>query len=178
MQQLIFSDPHIHFANEADLKRIQILLNTAYRGERSKKGWTTEADLIAGETRTDMESLINCFKSAGSLFLVYKDAEKKIAGCVNLQKSGNRVYLGMFAVEPELQGFGIGKSILQAAEEYTRSQSGKSIYMSVISVRKELIAWYKRKGYHETGEKKPFVEDGITGRHLQKLEFIILEKML
>jgi ribosomal protein S18 acetylase RimI-like enzyme len=178
MLQTPFSDPHIRIANTADLNRIQDLLNTAYRGERSKKGWTTEAELIAGETRTDRESLLNCFRLENSVFLIYTDAENNITGCVNLQQFGSRFYLGMFAVEPELQGFGIGKTILQAAEEYTKYHLGASIYMSVISVRTELIAWYKRHGYVETGEKKPFDEDGITGRHLQKLEFLILEKFL
>ena len=48
--------------------------------------------------------------------------------------------------------------------------------MTVISVRTELINWYKRHGYADTGNKKTFKEDGLSGKHLQPLEFIVLEK--
>jgi ribosomal protein S18 acetylase RimI-like enzyme len=77
---------------------------------------------------------------------------------------------------PALQGGGIGKSLLQAAEEYALHVSCHIIYMSVISVRTELINWYKRHGYVDTGIRKPFVEDDITGKHLRPLEFMMLEK--
>ena len=84
----------------------------------------------------------------------------------------------MFSVSPQLQGGGIGKQLLQAAEEFALDVNFTAIYMSVISVRTELINWYKRHGYVETGERKPFVEDGLTGKHLQPLEFMTLEKTL
>ena len=84
----------------------------------------------------------------------------------------------MFSVSPQLQGGGIGKKLLQAAEEYGRHLQMKAIYMSVISRRTELINWYMRHGYADTGERKPFIEDGITGKHLKPLEFMILEKPL
>jgi ribosomal protein S18 acetylase RimI-like enzyme len=84
----------------------------------------------------------------------------------------------MFSVSPVLQGGGIGRQLLKAAEEYALSLQCTSIYMSVISVRQELIDWYIRNGFRDTGEKKAFPEDGLTGKHLQPLEFIILEKQL
>jgi len=113
----------------------------------------------------------------GSVFLKYsEDLSGVLLGCVNLQVQGQRVYLGMFSVDPGSQGGGIGKIILRSAEEYARSQGCTSIYMSVISVRSELIAWYQRHGYADTGERKAFKEDGLTGKHLRELEFMILEK--
>lgn len=171
-----FSHPSISIATTQDIIAIKDLLNSAYRGETSRKGWTTEADIIAGDVRTDEIDLQRVMQQEGSIFLKYTDAENAIVGCVNLQQHGHKIYLGMFSVSPLLQGFGIGKHLLKAAEEYALSLGCNLIYMSVISLRSELIDWYKRNGYEETGEKKAFEEDGLTGKHLQPLEFIILEK--
>jgi len=84
----------------------------------------------------------------------------------------------MFSVNPELQGGGIGKKLLHAAEEYASHVGCSIIYMTVITAREELINWYMRHGYVDTGERKPFEEDGVTGKHLQQLEFMVLEKRL
>lgn len=178
MTELIFPNPQILFATIQDLREILQLLNTAYRGNASKKGWTTEADLIAGEFRTNEENLRQTMELKNSVFLLFKDAESKIVGCVNLQEKENRLYLGMFSVYPELQGAGIGKALLYAAEHYARHCNCKAIFMTVISIRTELIAWYQRHGYAITGESLPFTEDGISGKHLQPLEFCVLEKNL
>lgn len=163
-------------ANIEDIPQLVALLNSAYRGEGSKQGWTTEADLIAGEQRTDIATVKEVMDQPGSIILKYTNEEGEIIGTVNLQQHERGLYLGMFAVSPVLQGGGIGKQLLKAADEYAKEVSVATIYMSVVSVRKELIDWYKRHGYAETGERKPFVEDEITGKHLQKLEFITLEK--
>jgi ribosomal protein S18 acetylase RimI-like enzyme len=172
-----FSIPQISIAGEADIPEIVRLLNMSYRGETSRKGWTTEADLIAGEVRTNEENLSQVMQEPGSVILKYVD-DGKLLACVNLKKHGDRIYLGMFSVVPDLQGGGIGKKMLQAAEEHAAHVGCRSIYMYVISVRTELIDWYKRKGYIETGELVPFNEDGLTGAHKRKLEFMVLEKEL
>ena len=112
----------------------------------------------------------------GSVVLKYVNEMQEITGCVNLQQHGSKIYLGMFAVNPLLQGGGIGKKLLQASEEYARHIDCKSIYMTVITARTELIDWYKRHGYIDTGERKPFDEDSATGKHLQPLGFMVLEK--
>jgi len=174
----VFSDPPILIATMADITAIKDLLNSAYRGESSKKGWTTEAHLIAGDIRTDEDDVKQVMQQEGSVFLKYADAEQGLVGCVNLQKHGDRIYLGMFSVSPNVQGSGIGKKLLLAAEAYTKHIHCSSIYMTVISVRTELIDWYKRYGYVDTGKRKPFIEDGLTGKHLQALEFMVLEKSL
>ena len=172
----LFSTPQIFIAIPADITAIKDLLNSAYRGETSKKGWTTEAHLIAGEKRTDEASLKEVMEEPGSVFLKYTNEASQIIACVNLQQHGHKIYLGMFSVSPQLQGGGVGKQMLQAADEYAKHLQCTSIYMSVISVRTELIDWYQRHGYHYTGEVKPFMEDDVTGKHLQQLEFLILEK--
>ena len=173
-----FSNPAISFASVSDIISIKDLLNTAYRGEESKQGWTTEADVIAGDIRADEAMLQQVLQQSGSVFLIYKDEQQKLIGCVNLQQHSSKIYLGMFSVSPLQQGSGIGKQILQAAEEYAKHLQCDVIYMSVISVRTELINWYMRHGYRDTGERKPFVEDNVTGKHLQPLEFMTLEKSI
>ena len=99
-------------------------------------------------------------------------------GCVNLQQHGNKMYLGMLSVSPFKQGAGIGKHLLKAAEEYASSLNCTSIYMTVISMRTELIDWYKRHGYTDTGERQKFIENAVSGKHLQPLEFAVMEKFL
>ena len=173
---VIFSDKHIDFTTTVDITALVDLLNSAYRGEESRKGWTTEAHLISGEVRSNEVSVKEVLERKGSVMLKYTDDEKRLVGCVNLQQHDNRIYLGMFSVSPILQGGGIGKKLLAASEEYATSIGCSSIYMTVITVREELINWYKRHGYVDTGERKPFDEDGVTGKHLQKLEFMVLEK--
>lgn len=174
----IFSNPDIAIATTLDIPALKDLLNSAYRGERSKKGWTSESHLIDGEVRTDDATLQQIMKRQDSVFLKCVGAQQQIIGCLNLQQHGNKIYLGMFSVSPQLQGGGIGKKLLFASEEYAKHLNCGSIYMSVISIRTELIDWYKRHGYVDTGERKSFAEDGVTGKHLQVLEFIILEKLI
>jgi ribosomal protein S18 acetylase RimI-like enzyme len=173
-----FTNTHITTAAIADITDINNLLNNAYRGETSKQGWTTEAFLIEGDARTDENNLKQIMQLPGSVFLKYTNEMQEIIGCVNLQQHEYKLYLGMFAVAPFLQGGGIGKQLLLASEEYAKQLQCKSIYMSVISLRKELINWYQRHGYSDTGERNFFEEDGLTGKHVQPLEFMILEKII
>ncbi len=175
---IIFSNIHITIAILSDVPAITALLNSAYRGESSTKGWTTEAHLIAGNTRTDENNLQQIMQQSGSILIKYTNEQQDIIGCVNLQQHANKIYLGMLSVSPHLQGLGVGKHLLQAAEEYAQYLKCGSIYMSVISLRTEIIHWYQRHGYKDTGERKPFIEDALTGKHLQPLAFLILEKQM
>lgn len=173
-----FLNPHIAIATTTDIADITALLNSAYRGESSKKGWTSEAHLIAGEVRTDERNLKIVMQQPDSVIVKFTNEQQEITGCVNLQQHDKQIYLGMFSVAPKSQGFGIGKQLLKAAEEYALYLHCTSIYMMVISAREELIDWYQRHGYEDSGERKPFNEDGLTGKHLQPLEFMVLEKKM
>ena len=175
---IYFSNQQISVAATTDIPALAQLLNSAYRGEESKKGWTTEEHLIAGNTRTNEENLQEIMQQQSSIFLKYTNEANEIIGCVNLQQHGNKIYLGMLSVSPQLQGGGVGKYLLKAAEEYAGEKKCSTIYMTVISARTELVSWYQRHGYKDTGERKAFVEDGLTGKHLQPLEFMKLEKSL
>ncbi len=166
----------IQKATKEDIPALVTLVNSAYRGDASRKGWTTEADLLLGEFRTDAASLEHIFSSADNAILKYTTEDGSIAGCVYLQKQGEKLYLGMLSVNPELQAGGIGKQLMQASEEYAKEIGCHTITMTVISVRKELIAWYLRRGYHITGINKPFPTDNKFGIPTQELIFEVLEK--
>ena len=173
-----FSNPHITIAIVEDIPAFVALLNSAYRGESSKQGWTNEVHLIEGNVRIDEVSMKLNWQQNENVFLKYTNKDKEIIGCVNLQKMDNAIYLGLFSVSPLVQNKGIGKQILVAAEEYAKQLKCSSINMTVISARTELIDWYKRNGYIDTGIRKTFLEDGIAGKHLQPLEFMVLEKQM
>ena len=83
---ITFSDSHISIAGQTDANDIKNLLNSAYRGEASKKGWTTEAHLIAGDTRADDATIQQVIQQSGSIFLIYTNDAKTITGCCGLSK--------------------------------------------------------------------------------------------
>ena len=161
----------------ADAAELNVLVNSAYRGESSRQGWTTEADLLDG-TRIDAAAIEELIQTPAITILKYMEG-KEILACVELKKENEKLYLGMLTVKPNLQGKGIGKILLKAAEEEARNQKCNSIFMTVISVRQELIDWYVRHGFNATGEKKPFAfNDPRFGQPKRPLEFIVLEKQL
>ncbi len=164
-------------ATPLDAKELNALVNSAYRGDESRQGWTTEADLLDG-TRIDEAALRELLEKPDTVILKFTE-EEKIIGCVELRHEKEKLYLGMLSVSPTAQGKGIGKKLLAAAEVHARSKNIPSIFMTVIAVRKELIDWYVRHGYQLTGERKPFVvPDERWGIPKQKLEFVVLEKKL
>jgi ribosomal protein S18 acetylase RimI-like enzyme len=164
-------------ASVEDAHELDILVNSAYRGDSSRQGWTTEADLLDG-TRTDAAAIAELIQTPGTTILKYVE-ENKIIGCVELRNQNGKLYLGMLTVRPHLQGRGIGKELLKTAEAEAEKQKCKSIFMTVISIRKELLDWYIRHGYQLTGERKPFAfNDPRFGQPKMNLEFVVLEKKL
>ena len=160
-----------------DATALDQLVNSAYRGDSSRQGWTTEADLLDG-TRTDAAAIEEIIRRPGYVILKCME-NNQLLGCVELHQDGDKLYLGMLTVRPDLQGKGIGKVLLRAAEEAALRMNCRLIYMTVISVRQELIDWYQRHGYKPTGERKPFAfNDPRFGQPKMKLEFIVLEKSL
>ena len=152
------------------------LVNSAYRGESSKAGWTTEADLLDGQ-RTDPQEIAQLIQDENSIILLCLQANE-IIGSVNLQRKGEEAYLGMFVVRPTLQGGGIGKQFIQTAEDIVKEEwNSTKMTMSVITLREELIAYYERRGYRRTGEILPFPKNIANGiPRVEKLEFEMLEK--
>ena len=162
---------------DADVPMLVKLINSAYRGIDSKKGWTTEADLLDG-VRVNDEMLTAMLHTAGAVILKCSNANGDTEGCVYLEQQGDKLYLGLLTVSPEIQARGIGKTLLQAAAEYAKQLQLSSICMTVIAVRTELIAWYERQGYRKTGEIRPFPADHTLVIPKQPLELLVMEKVL
>ncbi|MEU0087406.1 GNAT family N-acetyltransferase [Streptomyces sp. NPDC006274] len=142
-------------AAESDVEALVALIESAYRGDSSRGGWTTEADILEGR-RTDPQGVLEVITTSGSrLMAVERDGE--IVACCQLEHRGEAAYFGMFAVRPALQGAGLGRRIIAEAERSARETWGVTqMHMTVISVREDLIAWYERRGYRRTGRMTPF----------------------
>lgn len=166
-------------ATEADIEPLVALIESAYRGDASRAGWTTEADILGGQ-RTDPEGVAAVVRGADSrMTVVERDAE--LIACCQLERRGEHAYFGMFAVRPGLQGGGLGKVILAEAERFAAAEwAAREMHMTVITAREELIAWYERRGYARTGRTTPFPYGderfGVPRR--SDLEFELLVKTL
>jgi ribosomal protein S18 acetylase RimI-like enzyme len=160
-----------------DVPELERLINNAYRGEESKKGWTTEAYLLEG-IRINEEGLKEIIREPDSIILKCINDNNEMVGSVYLKKNKEKMYLGMLTVSPVLQTKGIGKKILKTSEEYAVEQKCKVVEMRVISLRYELIAWYERHGYYDTGRIVPFSDIPDLSMHDQSLQFIMMEKKL
>jgi GNAT superfamily N-acetyltransferase len=168
-------------ATEDDVGAVVDLVESAYRGETSRAGWSTEADLLAGQ-RTDAEGIGAVVTSPNSLLVLAVDEDDELVGCFAIEKRpGGVCYFGTFAVRPGLQGVGSGKLLLAEAERIAREEWGSpSVELTVIGQRDDLIAWYLRRGYARSGEMRPFpYGDERFGLPLRDdLYFVVLTKSL
>lgn len=170
-------------ATTADAPAIVALVESAYRGDVSKQGWTTEADFLDGQ-RTDPDSVSELIARGYSRVVLAERRERLLCCChvERLQQVGRNIgYFGMFAVDPTLQGSGVGRQVLAEAERVAKVEwNCDEMQMTVITIRDSLIAWYERRGYVRTGVLKPFpygdARFGIPKR--DDLEFEILAKAL
>ena len=166
-------------ATHADIPALVALVTSAYRGDASREGWTTEADMLDGE-RIAPDVLARDIDRERSRIVVAERAGALLA-CAHVAEEDGAGYFGMFSVRPDLQGGGVGKAVLAEAERIAREEWRLPVMrMTVIDLRDELIAFYERRGYARTGIKKPFPYGderyGIPRR--DDLRFEVLEKPL
>jgi ribosomal protein S18 acetylase RimI-like enzyme len=160
-----------------DVELINQLVNSAYRGESSKAGWTTEAAFLGGQ-RTDSEKILEMISDPNSQIETLFD-ESELVGCVYLRRESDALYFGMLTVKPLLQNNGLGKILLTHIESIAKDWGQTVIRMEVIHLRKELIDYYESRGYRWTGKTAPFPEnDPRFGLPKTKLEFLVYEKNL
>jgi len=173
--------PTAAIATDADLDAIADLVNSAYRGDSSRAGWTTEADYLGGQ-RTDAERLREQLTATpGAVMLTLRDDDATLLGSVWLEPRGADVwYLGMFTIRPDIQAQGLGRTLLDEAERFARARGAGRMRISVIQLRESLIAWYERRGFRATGESVPFPygdeRNGIPLR--DDLQLLVFEKFL
>jgi len=171
----------VRVATPADAAALCALVNSAYRGDSSRAGWTTEADLLGGQ-RTDvaaLEAFIRDGAAHDSHVMLLHEDEAGPSCCVQLERRGNAAYLGMLTVRPRGQGTGLGRRLLEAAEQHVRHAWGvHAVQMTVIEQRDELIAWYERRGYRRTGQTAPFPSGDVRFGEPKRpdLRFVVLEK--
>lgn len=146
----------VRTATDTDAPDLVVLVNAAYRGESSRAGWTTEADLLAGQ-RVDVEGMKELIAKPRSVILT-REQDRGLVACVHLEMTGDECcYLGLLTIAPTAQGAGLGRQMLDAAEHWATEQwQAQTMEMTVIVQRAELIAWYERRGYRRTGVRKPF----------------------
>lgn len=161
---------------EADIAQAVALVNTAYRGEESKQGWTTESHLLEG-VRIDEEEMLGYLHRPEITLLKYVNDDGRMDGFVYLEQiKHNRIYLGMISVRPNLQAAGIGRKLLEAGDEHARQLGCEAVKISVITTRTELIAWYERRGYAHTGKTMPLVTDKSVAK--EPVTLMVMEKMV
>lgn len=171
-------------ATPSDVEAVVALVESAYRGDASRAGWTTEADLLDGR-RTGSDEVLDAIERANSVVLLAECIDPAgaadLVACAHVALDDGAGYFGMFSVRPALQGAGTGKRLLAEAERrVTRMWRAPVMRMTVIDVREELIAFYERRGYRRTGILKPFpYGDARFGApRRDDLRFELLEKAL
>ncbi len=170
-----------HLAELSEASNVAQLVNSAYRGESSRAGWTTEADLLEG-LRTTPKEITSIIQREDAFILIGVERDEIVASiCCEWQALAghNTAHFGMIAVKPKLQNKGYGKAMISAAEAMTaRKWRVVGYHMAVISLRHELIAFYERLGYQRTGEFAAFPEksdlwqpkvDGLNLQYMAKL---------
>lgn len=174
-EELVFSE-----ASVIDVPAVVTLVESAYRGQASRAGWTTEADLLVGQ-RTDVAMVTELLRRPDSVVILAR-RDAALVGCCHAASLGSgTATFGMFAVAPSQQGTGIGQAILCEAERVARDRwQAARMQMTVLSLRHDLIAFYRRRGYLLTGAVEPFpYGDERYGLPLREdLEFAVLERLL
>lgn len=171
----------VRLARVDDAPAIVALVNSAYRSDSSRVGWTTEADLLGGQ-RTDEAAICDFIAGAPQQrMLLHEDVDGLLQACVQLQHRGDYAYLGMLTIRPTLQAAGLGRALLAAAEHDVQAHWGVGrMVMTVIEQRGELIAWYERRGYTRTGETAafPYGDPRFGEPKRPDLRFVVLAKEL
>lgn len=156
--------PAVRAARADDVEAVVALVQAAYRGDESRQGWTTEADLLGGQ-RVDVAMLHDLVVADDGVVLLLDaappdgttpDAPAALVACCHVQRRTASAFVGMFAVRPTLQGRGLGRRLLAAAEEQARAWGRTTLELTVLDHRPELLAWYERCGFVLTGVRHPF----------------------
>ncbi|PYT70934.1 MAG: hypothetical protein DMG39_14570 [Acidobacteria bacterium] len=136
---------HIRVAAPEDVEPLARLINAAF---------VVEQPFIEGQ-RIDPAG-VRAYMEKGK-FLLAEDSAS-LAGCIYVELRGERGYLGLLGVEPRRQGKGLGRQLMDAAENYFRAAGCRGIDLRIISPRTPLPTFYVHRGYTQTGTA-PFAPD-------------------
>ncbi|MBX9795759.1 GNAT family N-acetyltransferase [Sphingomonas sp.] len=172
--------PDFRRATPRDIAAVHALVESAYRGDSARRGWTHEADLLGGQ-RTDAQEIAALIADPAHYLMLMGDGAA-LVGCADIaDRGGGLAYLGMLSIAPGRQAGGLGKALIAAAERVAAQHfHARTVEMTVIRQRTELIAYYARRGYALTGETRPFpYGDARFGDpRRDDLDFVVLAKPL
>lgn len=169
---------NVFTATFAEIDELESLVNLAYRGGKSSVAWKNEDHLVEGPRiiPEDLKKYIGAADVSKILYL--RDENKQLVGTVHVEKHGDEAHIGMLAVHPEFQNFGLGKKLLLLGEECAQKDFNCSVgKMFVFGGREELLNWYKKMGYEPTGETMPFFgpETGLKPK-VENAHFVVVQK--
>ena len=170
------TEPYYRYATSDDVEKVAALIERAYRGPEAAAGWANEAHLLTGPRTTEAE-IATLIADRDSRF-VLAEIREVLVGCALIQKDGDEAYFGMFSIEPSHQIAGLGKALLAKSEKAARDLwASKAMSMVVINLREELIAWYERRGYLQTGHREDFPFSPTAGELRRDFDLIELKKV-
>ncbi|MDD2974272.1 MAG: GNAT family N-acetyltransferase [Aliarcobacter cryaerophilus] len=158
-----------------DIKAVVELINKAYR-ENNPNSWTSEAHLLSGiRVNEDIMSEILQDKTIVTYITLL---DEKIVATIQTKLEDEDIHIGLFAVHPGFQSFGVGKKLLAYAEESSKKLWKKSSFvMEVISNRVELRDYYIRRGYQNTNSFIEFPKSSYWSPLTnEELKLLVLRK--
>ena len=163
----------LRLAGQDDVPVLHALIESGFRGASAKRGWTHEADLL-DDTRTTAAELSATIADPRSRVLLMHHGEDLVGTVTVTGLDEALAYMGMLCVDPDRQAGGLGRRLIAAAEALAVTEFGaRTIEMTVIDRRPELIEYYERCGYARTGEIRPFP---VPSR--DPLVFVVLDKAI
>ena len=162
-----------------DVPVIVDLLNVAYRQEEGRS-WTSESKIVTGDRVNDQQLEDSLRQTHFELFVA--ELDQNIVACIGLTFSESDVEVGTFAIAPHYQNQGLGRQVLDFAENHVHKsiqyKKLKYFVMWVLSVRYELIAYYERRGYVQTGVVGDYPLDANVGTPIVDLYLVEMKKMI
>ena len=176
-ETIVMNIDEYRIATARDVPELVGLINNSYRPNGPETGWTHESGLIEGD-RINTQQLADLLDGDSTILLGLNKGE--IVACVNINEEAGASYIAMLTVKPSYQNLGLGKEILQLAEEYAENQYESSeVNLFVISERKELFDFYLRRGYEPTQVSSDYPADaGVGNPKISGLKLVLLTKQL
>jgi ribosomal protein S18 acetylase RimI-like enzyme len=166
-------------AQISDIQKLVDLINSAYR-QHQGNSWTSEVEIVTGD-RINVEQLLQTLADDHFKLFVVEYAKETVA-CIGLTFHSSEVEIGTFCITPRIQNQGIGKQVLDFAESYIGDNllleypDLKHFVMWVLSVRHELIAYYQRRGYQQTGRIEDYPLHANVGIPTVNLHLVEMKK--
>lgn len=174
--------PAFRYGEAGDAEALRVLIERAYRDPANAGNWDSESHLLRGP-RTSLAEVEALLADANSR-IVIAERNGRIDACALIQRrdgaaGATAAYFGMFAVDPDARGSGLGAVVLAECERRAAALwCASAMVMTVISVREALIGWYERRGYARTGARQPFPFSETSGALRRDFDMVELAKPL